>query len=33
MAAAADLDEDRLELLLQHAKLLGRDGGSSPPRT
>jgi transcriptional regulator with XRE-family HTH domain len=28
MAAAADLDEDRLDLLLQHAKLLGRDGGS-----
>lgn len=28
MAAAADLDEDRLKLLLQHARLLGRDGGS-----
>jgi hypothetical protein len=26
MAAAADLDDDRLELLLQHARLLGRDG-------
>jgi hypothetical protein len=29
MAAAADLDEDRLELLLQHARLLGR--GSRDP--
>jgi hypothetical protein len=26
MAAAGDLDEDRLELLLQHARLLNRDG-------